>query len=99
MFEIDYRWMIALVIIVWNIITFSMMKIDKTRAEKSKWRIKEKTIFISAFLLGGFGVLAGMNIFRHKTKHLTFKIGIPIITILNLISIYYFYKILQNINV
>ncbi|HHX18709.1 MAG: DUF1294 domain-containing protein [Clostridium sp.] len=71
-----------------------MMKVDKTRAKKSKWRIKEKTIFISAFLLGAFGVLAGMYIFRHKTKHWSFKIGIPVITILNFITICYFYKIL-----
>jgi uncharacterized membrane protein YsdA (DUF1294 family) len=92
--EIDYRWIIALVIVVWNIITFAMMKVDKTRAKKSKWRIKEKTIFISAFLLGAFGVLAGMYIFRHKTKHWSFKIGIPVITILNFITICYFYKIL-----
>ncbi|MDQ2087470.1 DUF1294 domain-containing protein [Herbivorax sp. ANBcel31] len=94
MLEFDYKLWIALAIGVWNIITFAMMKMDKTRAEKSKWRIREKTIFTSAFLLGAFGVLAGMKMFRHKTKHLSFKIGIPVIVVLNLISIYYLYKIL-----
>lgn len=90
--EIYLKWIIALVILVWNIITFAIMNIDKTKAKKSKWRIKEKTIFISAFLLGAFGVFAGMYVFRHKTKHRSFKIGIPIIAIINIISIYCIYK-------
>ena len=49
MFESHWKWAVVLVIVLWNIITFIMMKIDKSKAEKSKWRIKEKTIFLSAF--------------------------------------------------
>lgn len=94
MFKNDYKLVITLVIVMWNVATFTMMKIDKIKAKKLKWRIKEKTIFMSAFLLGGFGVLAGMQIFRHKTKHWGFKIGIPGIVILNLILICYIYKVL-----
>ena len=93
MFESRWKWAVVLVIVLWNIITFIMMKIDKSKAEKSKWRIKEKTIFLSAFLSGAFGVLAGMYIFRHKTRHWSFKIGIPLIAIINLILIYFLYTL------
>lgn len=67
-----------------NIIAFVIMYIDKQKAIKNRWRISENTLVILAVLLGSPGILAGMYCFRHKTKHLKFIIGIPVIMIIQL---------------
>lgn len=64
---------------------------DKRKAKKNQWRIKESTFFIIALAGGAIGILAGMHLFRHKTKHLTFTAGIPTILILNIIIFYYIF--------
>ncbi len=66
------------------------MYIDKQKAKKGKWRIPEKTLFIITALGGGIGTIAGMYTFRHKTKKMIFVIGLPLITILEIIAIIYF---------
>ena len=67
------------------------MLIDKKKAENGKWRIQEKTIFMVTILGGGIGTILGMYIFRHKTKKLQFKIGLPVITILEIIGFVYYF--------
>ena len=63
-----------------NLIAFTVCGIDKSRSKKrGEWRIPEKTLFLLAILGGSLGMLLGMCIFRHKTKHWYFKIGIPAI--------------------
>lgn len=74
---------------IWNLITFALMGIDKRKAQKGKYRISEKTLFLCAFLLGGIGVICGMYIFRHKTKHWSFRILVPISVIVNLAACYF----------
>ena len=71
------------------------MLIDKKKAEKGKWRIQEKTIFIVTLLGGGIGTISGMYIFRHKTKKLQFTVGLPVITILEILGIIYFWWIFK----
>ena len=66
------------------------MWLDKSKAIKGSWRIPEKTLFIITAIGGGIGTIAGMYTFRHKTKKLNFVIGLPLITILEIIlGIYY----------
>ena len=77
-------------LIIINIIGFSVMYIDKQKAKKGKWRIPEKTIFIITVLGGGIGTISGMYAFRHKTQKLHFTIGLPTITILEIIGVIYF---------
>ena len=74
-----------------NIIAFLAMFIDKRKAEKGKWRIPEKTIFIVTALGGGIGTISGMYAFRHKTQKFQFVIGLPAITILEIIGIIYYF--------
>ncbi|MCI9133606.1 MAG: DUF1294 domain-containing protein [Lachnospiraceae bacterium] len=62
-----------------NILAFSSMGSDKKRARQGRWRIPEKTLFLLALLGGSIGSLAGMHIFRHKTRHWYFRYGIPAI--------------------
>ena len=65
------------------------MKLDKNKAKKGKYRISEKAIFIVALFLGAIGVYIGMYKFRHKTKHLTFTVGIPVFILINTFTTYY----------
>lgn len=65
-----------------NAVTFLLYGIDKLKAKKNAWRIKESTLLFAALIGGSVGALAGIYIFRHKTKHLKFKIGVPLILIL-----------------
>lgn len=72
-----------------NIAAFLAMGIDKYRAQRHKWRISEASLFILGLAGGGIGAFAGMGMFHHKTKHLKFTLGIPLITILNIIMFGY----------
>lgn len=81
---------ILIYFIIINIIGFLIMLIDKRKAEKGKWRIPEKTIFIITALGGGIGTISGMYLFRHKTKKWQFTFGLPFITILEFIGIIYY---------
>ena len=78
---------ILIYVIFINLLAFILMGIDKWKAQHHKWRIPEKTLFLTALLFGSPGMLAGMYIFRHKTKHLSFKIGIPLILLLQIVLI------------
>ena len=52
-----------------SIVCFIMYGVDKSRAKRDKWRIKEQTLLMTGFLGGALGGLIGMLAFRHKTKH------------------------------
>lgn len=79
-------YIIYLVII--NLVGLSAMFMDKQRAINKKWRIPEKTLFIIAIIGGSLGGILGMKVFRHKTKHLNFKYGFPIILIIQIALTY-----------
>ena len=74
--------------IIINLYGIYIMYIDKKRAKGQKWRISEFRLFLIASLFGSLGILIGMRNFRHKTKHLKFVYGIPIIFIIQLYVIY-----------
>lgn len=80
-------------ILTCNIFTFFIFGLDKRKAIKNKWRIKESTLLLCALLMGSFGALLGMKIFHHKTKHAKFKILVPIFAILNIVLIAMLYTI------
>lgn len=75
-----------LYIILISIIGFWSMGEDKKRAIKKQYRLSERTLFTIALIGGSIGSLIGMHIFRHKTKHWTFKLGMPFILILQIIA-------------
>lgn len=75
-----------------NILTFILMGWDKYCAQKNHWRISESNLLGLAILGGGIGELIGMFLFRHKTKKNLFRIGLPIIIILNIILYIYILK-------
>lgn len=79
-------WLIAYVFLV-NIIAFIMMGIDKRKAIKREWRVPEATLFILAIIGGSLGSILGMYTFHHKTRHLSFTIGMPAILVIQVILI------------
>ena len=81
---------IILYFICINILGFFIMWLDKRKAKKGAWRIPEKTLFIITALGGGIGTIAGMYTFKHKTQKIQFVIGLPFITILEIVTIIYF---------
>lgn len=67
-----------------NVAAFIVYGIDKRKAKKGQWRIPESTLLILAALGGSVGAWIGMTVWRHKTQHLKFKIGVPAILFLQL---------------
>ncbi|MDG5471023.1 DUF1294 domain-containing protein [Jeotgalibacillus sp. ET6] len=66
---------------VMSLIGFSCMGADKKRARKNQYRISENTLWAITILGGAVGTYAGMKKFRHKTKHNSFKFGLPFFAI------------------
>jgi uncharacterized membrane protein YsdA (DUF1294 family) len=64
---------------VMSVFLFVLMGLDKAKARRSARRISEKTLFVLALLGGALGGTAGMFLFRHKTKHWTFRLGFPLL--------------------
>lgn len=75
-------------LIIINILSFSLMGIDKYKAITNKWRISEYTLFGLSLLGGSLGTLLGMLTFHHKTKKNSFRILIPIFLIINIIMLF-----------
>jgi uncharacterized membrane protein YsdA (DUF1294 family) len=61
------------------LLAFVLCGIDKSRARRGRWRIPERTLFTVSALGGAGGFLLGMLLFRHKTQHLSFRIGVPLL--------------------
>ncbi|MGN0407630.1 MAG: DUF1294 domain-containing protein [Bacteroides sp.] len=70
-----------------NIAAFAAYGLDKRKAVKHAWRIPEATLIGLAVLGGSIGAYAGMKVFHHKTLHLKFRIGIPVIFIVQLFAV------------
>ncbi|MGM9659127.1 MAG: DUF1294 domain-containing protein [Faecousia sp.] len=71
--------LILLYLLIINALGFLLMLVDKLKAKKNRWRIRESTLITVAALGGSVGSLLGMYTFRHKTQHLKFTLGIPLI--------------------
>ncbi len=84
--EIGYE-SLAIGILVWNLITFLIMGLDKRKAIKQRRRISESTLLALAFLLGAPGVLIAMFVFRHKTKKPLFLVLVPLALIENVLLV------------
>lgn len=65
-----------------NLAGFFLMGLDKWKAKHKKWRISEKTLFLAAIVGGSIGTWAGMYVFRHKTRHWYFTVGMSLILVL-----------------
>ena len=70
-----------------NLVGFLLMGIDKAKAKRHAYRIPEATLFCIAAFGGSIGSIIGMYTFRHKTKHKSFVIGMPVILAVQVIVV------------
>ena len=84
---------LTIYLIFMNLLAFLLMGLDKAKARRNRWRIPEKTLSLSAILGGSIGAILGMQVFRHKTKHASFRIGMPCILIAQLgLAVYILFR-------
>ena len=84
--------LILLYLTIINAAGFLLMLIDKQKARRGAWRIPEATLIWIAILGGSIGSLIGMYFFRHKTRHLKFVLGIPLILFAQLGLVVWLYR-------
>jgi uncharacterized membrane protein YsdA (DUF1294 family) len=78
-----------LYLLVINLAGLGFMRSDKSRAKRRERRISERQLFVTAVIGGSAGIFAGMRLYRHKTKHPSFYIGIPVILVIQLVLLGY----------
>ena len=78
--------LILLYLLIINAAGFLSMLLDKHKAKKNAWRIPEKTLLLIACLGGSIGSILGMQLFRHKTRHLKFSLGLPLILAVQMVA-------------
>ncbi len=78
-----------------NAVSFILMLADKRKAVKKRWRIPESTFVTLAILGGAIGVIAGMQAFHHKTRHLKFSLVMPVILAVQILLIIVIFAFLQ----
>lgn len=78
-------------LVIINVATFLTYGLDKWKAKRSKWRIREAALLMLAVLGGSIGAWLGMIVWHHKTQHKKFKYGIPAIIFVQAIIIWYFF--------
>jgi len=80
---------LVLYLIIINLIAFLIFRADKKKSEKKLWRVKESTLLSFSLLGGGIGSLLAMKIFRHKTQKRKFTWGVPLLTLISIIILYF----------
>ena len=77
--------LLLIYLLIINALGCILMLADKIKARKNRWRIPEATLFLVAAIGGSIGSLAGMYLFRHKTRHLSFTGGMPLILVAQIV--------------
>ena len=80
-------------LLIINLITFLLYAIDKRRSMRKAWRIPESVLMGFAAVGGSVGALLAMLLFRHKTKHAKFAVGVPLILVAQIVAAIFFYKL------
>ena len=85
-------------LVLLNLVSFGLMAYDKRCAQKGKWRVSEKALFLSATLFGGLGGVLGMTLCRHKTKHWYFRVFFPLFLIVQAVVLFFAFRALNGQN-
>ncbi len=76
---------LSIYLIVINIAAFAAFGYDKHQARTGGWRVPERTLLLMAVIGGSIGALAGMYYFHHKTRHNSFRLGVPAILVIQIV--------------
>ena len=85
----DIHFAAAFYLIVVNISAIAVYGWDKLSAKQGWQRVPEKILLVLALLGGSVGAMAAMTFFRHKTRHLKFIYGVPMIFVLQIAALVY----------
>ena len=77
--------LLSIYLLIINAAAFLFMLADKLKARRGSWRISEKTLLLLAILGGSLGATVSMNLFRHKTLHPKFSLGLPLLLITHIL--------------
>ena len=83
----EWLFLLELYLLAANVAAFSLMGIDKRRAQRGKRRVPERTLFLPTVLGGALGGTLGMYLFHHKTRHWYFRWGYPLLLTLQLAAL------------
>lgn len=75
-----------------NVVAFVVYGVDKYKAQKAKWRIRESTLLLLAAIGGSAGAWLGMKIWHHKTRHAKFRYGVPAILQIQLAVVFFLWN-------
>lgn len=78
-----------------NALAFTMYGVDKYKAKHGLWRIPETTLLLVAAVGGSVGAWCGMQVFHHKTKKLKFSIGVPVIFVVEIVLLVYWFRFIR----
>lgn len=65
-----------------NVLTLAVYVIDKIKAKRHVWRVSELTLLALAAVGGSVGAMVAIFVVRHKSRHLKFRYGVPLILLL-----------------
>ena len=78
-------------LLIINALAFLLMLADKRKAVKKAWRVPEATLLGIAAIGGSLGAILGMRLFRHKTLHLKFSVGLPLMLAVHILLLILLY--------
>lgn len=73
------------ILFIMSVLTFAIFGMDKHWATVQSRRVPEALLFTLIVLDGAFGALCGMLFFRHKTRHMSFGITVPVLFFIQLV--------------
>lgn len=86
-----FTWIVIIYLLFINLTGFLLFGVDKRKAVRKQYRIPEARLFLAAFLGGAAGCLLGMRFFHHKTRHASFRIGMPLLLILWILLLFFLF--------
>ena len=86
----EYLIYVVIFLLIWNLLTFFLMGIDKFKSMQGYWRVRESTLLLCAFVMGGLGCWIGSFVFKHKSRKIKFRILLPLAWIFNLVILCFF---------
>ena len=78
-----------------NAWAFTMYGVDKYKAKHGLWRIPEAALLLVAAVGGSIGAWCGIQVFHHKTRKPKFSIGVPVIFVVEVALLIYWWRFVQ----
>lgn len=74
-----------------NVVAFFVYGIDKWKSQHDRWRVPESMLLGLAAIGGSVGAWLGMKVWHHKTQHKKFKVGVPVMLLIQISLVVWFW--------